>query len=329
MKKVFLVLLAITGMALSAGAQESKTVYVMKNGAVVYHSAVSNIDSIIFYAPANIAVTGVALKESALNLSVLSLNTTATLTPVFTPEYATNKTVKWSSSNTAVATVNETTGLITAVAPGTTTITVTTDDGNKTATCPVTVYTVFDGFDRPDVAATAGQTPNPIGADWKNLTATWRITDGQVACDDWGNKLMTHTQVQCSGLFKVETDVYINVDDGSNDMWAGIAFSCIDDNNCLVFRISGGTLHMLIRDNGDWSGIAYQASVTKGRTWYHFEASSKEETGKFHIKLTLKDTGAVVAEADFTSEKYWNCGGTAGFYNDNAGLFDNFAFTKF
>ena len=51
MKKVFLILCAVVGVALTATAQESKTMYVMKNGKVAYQSAVSEVDSIIFYAP--------------------------------------------------------------------------------------------------------------------------------------------------------------------------------------------------------------------------------------------------------------------------------------
>ncbi|MBR5660936.1 MAG: Ig-like domain-containing protein, partial [Bacteroidales bacterium] len=49
----------------------------------------------------------------------------------------TNTAVSWSSSNTGVATVSG--GQVTAVKAGTATITVTTADGNKTATCSVTV----------------------------------------------------------------------------------------------------------------------------------------------------------------------------------------------
>jgi hypothetical protein len=54
------------------------------------------------------------------------------------PVNATNKSVSWASSNTSVATVSGT-GLVTTIAKGTATITVTTADGNKTATCAVTV----------------------------------------------------------------------------------------------------------------------------------------------------------------------------------------------
>ncbi len=84
--------------------------------------------------PATVAVTGVTLNKTTTSLTV---GQTETLTATVAPANATDQTVTWSSSNTAVATVAN--GVVTAVAAGTANITVTTTDGNKTATCAVTV----------------------------------------------------------------------------------------------------------------------------------------------------------------------------------------------
>jgi len=84
----------------------------------------------------NQPVTGVSL-----NVQSLALNTgdTSTLTATVSPSNANNKNVTWSTSNSSVATVSN--GVVTAVADGIATITVTTVDGGYTATCQVTVTT--------------------------------------------------------------------------------------------------------------------------------------------------------------------------------------------
>jgi len=88
-----------------------------------------------------VAVTSVSLSPASVSLSV---GATQQLTPTVLPSNATNKSVTYSSNNTAVATVNSS-GLITAVANGGAVITVTTVDGSKTSTCAVTVSTTPTG----------------------------------------------------------------------------------------------------------------------------------------------------------------------------------------
>lgn len=80
------------------------------------------------------AVTGVTLNKSAMTLDP---GTQETLTATVLPSNAANKNVTWTSSNTSAATVSD--GVVTAVAGGSATITVTTEDGGYTATCEVTV----------------------------------------------------------------------------------------------------------------------------------------------------------------------------------------------
>ncbi|GHT80025.1 hypothetical protein FACS189467_1010 [Bacteroidia bacterium] len=82
-----------------------------------------------------IAVTRVTLNKATTALAVGG--STETLTATVVPNNAADQSVAWSSSDDGVATVNN--GEIAAVAEGTATITVTTTDGSKTATCDVTV----------------------------------------------------------------------------------------------------------------------------------------------------------------------------------------------
>lgn len=84
-----------------------------------------------------VTVEGVKVSEVKLDKTSVSLKAgeTAQLTATVTPDNATDKTVTWTSSNEKIATVAD--GKITAVAPGTATITATS--GDKSATCTVTV----------------------------------------------------------------------------------------------------------------------------------------------------------------------------------------------
>ena len=98
---------------------------------------ISEISGIVFtIEPPTVAVTGVTLAPTSATLT-LGETETVTLIPTVLPAEATDKSVTWSSSDEAVATVTD--GVVTAVAAGTATITVTTTDGAKTATCAVTV----------------------------------------------------------------------------------------------------------------------------------------------------------------------------------------------
>lgn len=81
-----------------------------------------------------IKVTGVALNKTQVSLRV---EDTETLVATVNPTGAENKAVTWTTSDQAIATVND--GVVTAIAKGEATITVTTVDGGFTATCKVTV----------------------------------------------------------------------------------------------------------------------------------------------------------------------------------------------
>ncbi len=89
-----------------------------------------------------VAVNSVTLAPTSATLT-LGETETVTLIPTVLPDDATDKTVTWTTSNASVATVAD--GVVTAVAPGTATITATATNGTAdtsddfSATCEVTV----------------------------------------------------------------------------------------------------------------------------------------------------------------------------------------------
>lgn len=85
--------------------------------------------------PDVIAVTDISVEPTEKTLDV---GASFTITVTVLPVDATNKEVTWTSSNEAVAIVS-TSGEVRALTPGQVTITATTKDGNKTATCEIRV----------------------------------------------------------------------------------------------------------------------------------------------------------------------------------------------
>ena len=85
--------------------------------------------------PPVVSVTGVTLNKTSTSIQV---GGTETLMATVSPKDAANKKVSWKSDKPEIASV-DTDGKVTGVAAGEATITVTTVDGGKTATCKVTV----------------------------------------------------------------------------------------------------------------------------------------------------------------------------------------------
>ena len=137
------------------------------------------------------AVFGLSVTSITLDKTELSLYTgdSETLTATIEPDNATNKNVTWQSDNANVATVQN--GTVNAVGAGEATITVTTEDVGKTATCvvqvrkPATVEAsgstnLSFTTDRDEFSLTAtvhaqGNDLNPKDGSW-----TWTVADADV-----------------------------------------------------------------------------------------------------------------------------------------------------
>ncbi|ELB7804352.1 Ig domain-containing protein [Enterobacter hormaechei] len=96
---------------------------------------VYDADTVVFEVADSIAATGVEVTPATASLVV---GATQQLSGAVQPTDATNKAITWTTSAPSIATVSST-GLVTAVAEGTATITATTADGDFTDTCAVTV----------------------------------------------------------------------------------------------------------------------------------------------------------------------------------------------
>ncbi len=112
----------------------------IKNASITGTNGTVAFDDITWtsYIPSSIIdVTGVSVSPDTETLTYIG--ETVNLTATIYPSIATNKTVTWESDNTLVATVEQNTGIVTAVAEGNATITATTEDGGFTDTSDITV----------------------------------------------------------------------------------------------------------------------------------------------------------------------------------------------
>ena len=160
----------------------------------------------------DIAVTGVTLSQTSASLKV---GEKLTLTATVAPANATNKNVTWSSSNTAVATVDG--GVVTAKAAGSATITVKTADGAKTATCTVTVL-------------------DPSAVDLNKLTSNFEAKNGDVLTGTLGANVKISI---ANGATVTLNDVNIN----GSGTWTGGNYAGINcEGNATIILKGSNTV---------------------------------------------------------------------------------------
>ena len=142
-----------------------------------------------------VKVTGITLNKTTA--SVVKGKTVA-LTATVTPDTATDKTIKWTTSNKNVATVS-TDGVVTAVAAGTATITATAaDDSGVKATCKITVTNPVVKVTKVTLNKTTASvvkgktltltaTVTPTNA--TNKKVTWKSSNTKIATVDSNGKV--------------------------------------------------------------------------------------------------------------------------------------------
>ena len=149
--------------------------------------------------PTKVAVTGVSLDKTSLSLVEGS---SGTLTATVSPDNADDKTVSWKSSATDVATVDDN-GNVTAVKAGSATVTVTTADGGKTATCSVTVT------EAPKIIITGNTAKAPVQggtAEFPIQYNTSYTVEIEQSAKDWLHFVETKAMQSGTLVFKVDAN---------------------------------------------------------------------------------------------------------------------------
>ena len=231
----------------------------------------------------NIPVTGVSLNQTTMSLTT---GNTGQLTATIQPSNATNRNVSWTSSNSAVASVSSS-GLVTAQAAGTARITVTTQDGSRTAYCDVTVSAInvtSVTLNKNTMTLTEGgseqltHTIQPSNA--SNKAVTWTssntnvaiVSNGMVAAIAKGNAKITlrtvdggytaSCDVTVAGIY-VTGSVYLS----NSTNYVGMLWKDhVRQRQHYIFRsvfVSGGDVYV-----AGQSGISYAALWVNGVAQY-------------------------------------------------------------
>jgi uncharacterized protein YjdB len=200
-----------------------------------------------------VAVTGVTITPTTMSLGI---NGTAQLTKTIAPSNATNQSVTWASSNSAVATVSST-GLVTGKAAGSATITAKTSDGNKTTTASVTVSPSQVATIDLDNASQGTETNKfNFGSGWTHATNTAdqyfmstasfsNTTSNTVSLQFTGNKVELFTaKASHHGIAGVSIDggpeTLVDLYSGTRQNYVSVYNSAlVDGNHTIKIRVTG------------------------------------------------------------------------------------------
>ena len=212
-----------------------------------------------------LSVTVVIYPESvsiSADKTTLNPEETIVLTAEVLPETATDKTVTWSSRNTAVATVNSKTGKVTALTPGTAEIVCTTSNGLEgtitlTVRQPITIT-----FDAAGGNCSEPSRPGYSGYAIGNLPVATR---NYWFFDGWYTAASGGTRVSATTEFTENTTVYAH--------WNGYPYNVVFNPNggiCSTTTMNArvgtklGTLPAAAKDNYTFAGWYTSADEDEG-----------------------------------------------------------------
>lgn len=227
---------------------------------------------------------GIGLNPTELNLTV---GQTYGLQVLYTPEYAANKNVSWTTDNTAVASVSAE-GMVTALTEGSATITATSEEGGFTASCAVTVskvegVKVYCSFKHELLVN--GQ-PDPLSGAFDE--ENFRFDFISAICSDgsdlysleayynwWDNEYLYYLCKNRRPLYK------INKEKASDDLRS---MDVRGGKTALVFRNSSKTYVVIVNADGTSSSTSIPCDYTLNDL-----SGAVSPSGDLYVAATYKD----------------------------------------
>lgn len=264
-----------------------------------------------------IPVTGISVSPGTDSLQI---NETLQLTATVTPANATNKSVTWSSGAPAIASINST-GLVTALAQGTATITARTADGGFTASSSIIVSGVVAPKQYTITTAVTGLGTialNPAGGTYnEGTTVTLTATPaGGYQFSNWSGGITgtnNPVTVSMNANLSVTANFTQTQNDCTNPVTASLPFAK-DGAGEFCYVISGNISYVnswntsMVQINGvdytnKWSNSMparvngnYYVRYAGQYAWSHFEAAGTNSLAGRLIQENLAEEkgGAMV-----------------------------------
>jgi uncharacterized protein YjdB len=227
-------------------------------------------------------VSRVTLDKTTLTLTE---GDTATLTATVSPADATDKTVTWSTSDAAIATVDN--GKVTAVKEGSAKITVTTKDGGKTAECTVTVNKKIIAVTGVTLDKT---TANMIVGQTQQLTATVTPADATDKTVSWSSSNEKIASVDATGKVTAVAAGAVTITaktNGLNVKWESELATCDITVSQPVtgVKLDQGSVTLTLGESAVLTATVLPADATdKAVTWSTTAAGIVSVDQSGHIK---------------------------------------------
>ena len=228
----------------------------------------------------SVPVNAIILSETSITIQP---NETRTITASVLPDNASNKNVTWSSSNTSIATVDQT-GKVTAKAVGSCTITCSATDGSGVkAECAVTVGRLVTDITLSQTSLsltipgtttkTLTATVKPTNATNKNVT--WASSDtsiatvenGKVTAIAAGTCTITCSATDGSG---VKAECAVTVKGETASIVGTWSYRITDEDGLWIVKLifsgssTSGTLKIKEYDLGEWDEDDYTYTYSGG-----------------------------------------------------------------
>lgn len=278
--------------------------------------------------PDTVDVTGVVLDVEDIKLNI---GDSIRLNAVVVPQNATNKKVSWLSSNENVAVVNSE-GVVMALAEGTATIVVVTEDQGKYATCKITcgeggeIGVPVDSLylNKTELLLQQGGSfkleATILPADATNKKVSWHSSDVSVASVDENglveaNRVGTATVIATSedggkvadcivrvfepSLYKRTVLVYIAADNNLSSF----ALQDLAEMKEGMAQVSDGTLHLLVYIDTGSSPRLVELKKQNGQV-VEDVVRTYDDRNSVGVDETLEVFDAVFTNPDFLAESY-------------------------